>query len=173
MHCVCVPRCECVLGYVCMCLCVCMCMCAQYREKDLSTPSIHMHISTMDRLQHWVQKRLGGKLIEENLELKHVQRRKKNLEVQLLAGKGVPLQSSGIYDTKKQLRKLIFHFPVPNTHLGNTKVSSCISDSSGRLCRSGKLTTETPVLGFDISPMIIFGYCTCAPAFRDGMYFNS
>jgi len=50
-----------------------MCTCAHDREKDLSTPSPHMHISAMDRLQHWVQKRLGGKLIEENLELKHVQ----------------------------------------------------------------------------------------------------
>jgi len=150
-----------------------MCTCAHDREKDLSTPSPHMHISTMDRLQHWVQKRLGGKLIEENLELKHVQCVKNFLEVQLLTAKGVPLQSSGIYDTKKQLRKLIFHFPVPNTHFGNTKVSSCFLDSSGRLCRSGKLTTETPVLGFDISPMIIFGCCICAPAFRDGMYCNS
>jgi len=76
--CVCMHVCVCTevwvcTGYVCMCLRVCMCMCAHDREKELTTPSLHMHISTMDRLQHWVQKRLGGKLIEENLELKHVQ----------------------------------------------------------------------------------------------------
>jgi len=50
-----------------------MCVCLCDREKDLSSPSPHMHISTMDRLQHWVQRRLGGELIEENLELKQAQ----------------------------------------------------------------------------------------------------
>ena len=30
------------------------------RERDFSAPSSHIHIATMDRLQHWVQKRLGG-----------------------------------------------------------------------------------------------------------------
>ena len=53
---VCVPRCECVPE----CVYICFCMCAHDKERDLSTPSLHMHISTMDKLQHWVQRRLGG-----------------------------------------------------------------------------------------------------------------
>ena len=31
----------------------------------ISSP--HMHTSIMDRLWYWVQRRLGGKLIDENL----------------------------------------------------------------------------------------------------------
>jgi len=60
--CVCVCMCVCTEVWVCtgVCLHVCMCTCAHNRERDLSTPSLHMHISTMDRLQHGVQRRLGG-----------------------------------------------------------------------------------------------------------------
>jgi len=41
-----------------MCVCVivvCVCVCAHVIEKGIEHPSPHMHISTMDRLQHWVQ----------------------------------------------------------------------------------------------------------------------
>jgi len=38
-------------------------------EKGIEHPSPHMHIGTMDRLQHWVHKAYSGKLIDENLEL--------------------------------------------------------------------------------------------------------
>jgi len=58
--CVCVKVCVCMCSYVCRCVwykCVygtgmCTCLYECDRERDLSTPSTHMHISTMDRLQH-------------------------------------------------------------------------------------------------------------------------
>jgi len=57
MHvCVCMCLCVCADVFV----CVCMCVCAHVIERDLSTPYPYMQISTMDRLQNWVQKKLGG-----------------------------------------------------------------------------------------------------------------
>ena len=62
---VCVLRCECALE--CVYMHVCMYTCAHdHRERDMNTPSLHMHISTVGRLQHWVQRRLGGADREES-----------------------------------------------------------------------------------------------------------
>jgi len=65
---------------------------------------------------------------------------------------------------------LFFYFPVANSHFGNTEVGEGCLVLSGKLCRSGELTTlKTPVLSFDISPVIIFGNCTLCTRF----YFRS
>jgi len=49
--------CVCVSVYViAVCVCVCVCVCGHVIEKGIEHSSPHMHISTMDRLQHWVQK---------------------------------------------------------------------------------------------------------------------
>jgi len=58
---------------VCMCVCVRgVCVCALWR--DLSTLSLNMRVSTMDRwMQHWVRKRsMVEKLTDRNLDLEEM-----------------------------------------------------------------------------------------------------
>ena len=61
--------CVCVCVCVCTGVCIGVCVCVSVIEKRICAPPPHMPISTMDRLRHWVQREVRGKLIDENLEL--------------------------------------------------------------------------------------------------------